>query len=316
MASTTDSILDLAESTGIISTAIANAEKFPRHGQENQNLSLLHRRQKEETDPASTEFTFTCDSQVPGGITWPSIRDQHTSRTMGLPNRRQANGHGATPGAPTPSTRPPPAHTSQSTPASASSANPTLPTQPSPTTARRKPSRREVQRDINRQATARRRKQEDDNAQKGTTRDQIALCDFCLYEAIYNEQPTALIRRYELKERKRLQKEEEIRRHIEKKSRKGKNPKASKTAAKKSALAQGPEDLTTSQADAQASLSSAAHEHGQGTESEENPDVEENDRPADDGGGGEPGPSPSSQQRPPGPPEPDDPAIHKKPPAK
>jgi hypothetical protein len=140
------------------------------------------------------------------------------------------------------------------------------------------------------------------------------VCDFCLYEAIYNEQPTALIRRYELKERKRLQKEEEIRRHIEKKSRKGKNPKSSKTAAKKSAVAQGPEDLTTSQADAPALLSSAAHEHGQGMESEENPDAEEKDRPADDGddgGGGEPGPSKSSQQPPPGPPEPDDPTIHK-----
>ena len=63
-----------AESPGIISRSIANAnaEKgpiTPARGQE--NVSLLEQQASKKASPASAQFTFTCDSQVPGTVAWP-----------------------------------------------------------------------------------------------------------------------------------------------------------------------------------------------------------------------------------------------------
>lgn len=55
---------------GIISNAIANAEKLPPQGQENVSLLQQHPAVNK-TTPASSQFTFTCDSQVPGTVQWP-----------------------------------------------------------------------------------------------------------------------------------------------------------------------------------------------------------------------------------------------------
>lgn len=56
---------------GIISNAIANAEKHPKL-QDQANVSLLQQHNaSNKTRPASTQFTFTCDSQVPGSLQWP-----------------------------------------------------------------------------------------------------------------------------------------------------------------------------------------------------------------------------------------------------
>lgn len=56
--------------SGIISNAIANAEKLPPQGQENVSLLQQHSTTNK-TTPASSQFTFTCDSQVPGTVQWP-----------------------------------------------------------------------------------------------------------------------------------------------------------------------------------------------------------------------------------------------------
>ena len=56
--------------TGIISNAIANAGKHPPQGQENVSLLQQHSSVTKPM-PASTQFTFTCDSQVPGTLQWP-----------------------------------------------------------------------------------------------------------------------------------------------------------------------------------------------------------------------------------------------------
>jgi len=66
--------LKTAESPGIISRSIANAnaEKSPitpSGGQE--NISLLQQQASKKASPASTQFTFTCDSQVPKTVPWP-----------------------------------------------------------------------------------------------------------------------------------------------------------------------------------------------------------------------------------------------------
>jgi hypothetical protein len=55
---------------GIITNAIANAGKHPLPGQENVSLLQQYSSSNKST-PASTQFTFTCDSQVPGTVQWP-----------------------------------------------------------------------------------------------------------------------------------------------------------------------------------------------------------------------------------------------------
>ncbi|PTB61592.1 hypothetical protein BBK36DRAFT_1177980, partial [Trichoderma citrinoviride] len=55
---------------GIISNAIATAGKEPLQGQENGSLLPQHVSADREI-PASSQFTFTCESQTPGAIQWP-----------------------------------------------------------------------------------------------------------------------------------------------------------------------------------------------------------------------------------------------------
>ncbi|XP_044721607.1 uncharacterized protein HRG_04522 [Hirsutella rhossiliensis] len=65
------------EGSGIISSAIANAEKLPSQGQENISLLQQHSAMAK-TTPASTQFTFTCDSQVAGTVQWPGHPNKHS----------------------------------------------------------------------------------------------------------------------------------------------------------------------------------------------------------------------------------------------
>ncbi|KAF7547362.1 hypothetical protein G7046_g9028 [Stylonectria norvegica] len=64
------------EGSGIISNAIANAEKLRPQGQENVSLLQVNVNTGK-TTPASTQFTFTCDSQVPGTVQWPGHSAKH-----------------------------------------------------------------------------------------------------------------------------------------------------------------------------------------------------------------------------------------------
>lgn len=59
--------------TGIISSAIANAERAPASGQENVAGLPQHRSMSSKSTPSAAQFTFTCDSQVPGTIPWPGM---------------------------------------------------------------------------------------------------------------------------------------------------------------------------------------------------------------------------------------------------
>lgn len=56
--------------SGIISNAIAIAEKEPFQGQENGSLLQPHATAYKAMT-ASTQFTFTCEPQTPGAIQWP-----------------------------------------------------------------------------------------------------------------------------------------------------------------------------------------------------------------------------------------------------
>ncbi|KAH7037338.1 uncharacterized protein B0I36DRAFT_64643 [Microdochium trichocladiopsis] len=221
------------ENVGIISSAIASAEKNPRpHGQE--NVSLLQSKPytvARNTPSAPTQFTFTFDSS--SSVSWPGAdlaldfpgyhhsiprgmagdnRDVYNNRNAQAPpmaggafsgghgaTKQGNNGHGKGP--------------------------------PSPNALPRKTKKRGNSLLL----AARRRKQqtEDQNYHHPPAPEDIWMCEFCEYESIFGEAPTALIRQYEIKDRKRRREEAERRRLLEKakmKSRKGKKP--SKNPAK------------------------------------------------------------------------------------
>lgn len=89
-------------------------------------------------------------------------------------------------------------------------------------------------------AKQRRRETEIQNAQHPPAPEDTWMCEFCEYERIFGRPPEALIRQYEIKDRRRRREEAERRRLLEKakmKSRKGK--KASKAPAKTGSGAPG-----------------------------------------------------------------------------
>lgn len=103
---------------------------------------------------------------------------------------------------------------------------------------------------------ARRRKQqtEDQNYHNPQAPEDMWMCEFCEYESIFGQAPTALIRQYEIKDRKRRREEAERRRLLEKakmKSRKGKKP------------AKTPIKTNANVPDQAASTSPSAHPTGQ-----------------------------------------------------
>jgi hypothetical protein len=258
-----------AENTGIISTAIANAEKLPAHsGQE--NLSLLQQHPTN-SETATSQFTFTCDSQVPGGIAWPGIDRRHTvsGDDVTAVTRETA------PRLSAPATYAPSAasgrhmadQASQST-----SAKPSGSAQPPPAPSQPKKTRKQLNMELAQAAKDRRREKLIENRHNPPDDKDIWICEFCEYEAIFKEPPKALIRKYELNARKARKQEEERRRLLQKakeRSRKGK--KSNKPApAKNNNLAQ---ESTTHHADANAPPSDQLDGHG--AEGDEHYDEEE-----------------------------------------
>lgn len=225
------------ESSGIISTAIANAEKLPvtsARGQE--NVSLLQQ-VTPKASPASTQFTFTCDSQVPGTVTWPGPLSKDTMH-QSVASRR------------TMSTRA--TQTSPSMPSQGPSRQ--LYTDPQTSTvngkqAAPKKTRRRTGKEYLIAARQRREQQEYQNYHHPPAPEDEWICEFCEYERIFGTPPEALIRQYELKDRRARKQEAERRRLLEKaklKGRKGKRGTKSSTknpAASQQHAQQGPNPL-------------------------------------------------------------------------
>ncbi|KAJ1335922.1 hypothetical protein MN608_02666 [Microdochium nivale] len=219
------------ENVGIISSAIASAERSPRP-QGQKSVSLLQQRPytiARNTPSAPTQFTFTFDSQNP--VSWPGS-DPTPGAFPGyhqtLP-RSMAGDHG----------------NAQSTPAASSStffsghgqANQGASGTGKPGATPNGTPKKAKKRGNSLLLAARRRKQqtEDQNYHHPPKPEDMWMCEFCEYESIFGQAPMALIRQYEIKDRKRRREEVERRRLLEKaktKSRKGK--KAPKTPAKNS----------------------------------------------------------------------------------
>ncbi|XXH02719.1 hypothetical protein Hte_009104 [Hypoxylon texense] len=227
------------ENSGIISSAIASAEKLPvPQGQENR--SLLHQEASIKPSPnSSAQFTFTFDPQNP--VSWPGsdpapsnmtpssymhqpplstdYRDQYNGTSAG----RGAQGqNGSIPPLMAPVNIQPGSHGN-------STADPKGAAQPS---APPKKSKRRGN-SLIQAAKQRRRETEYQNFHHPPALEDVWICEFCEYERIFGRAPEALIRQYEIKDRRRRREEAERRRLLEKakmKSRKGK--KASKAPAK------------------------------------------------------------------------------------
>ncbi|KAI5464531.1 hypothetical protein BGZ63DRAFT_154584 [Mariannaea sp. PMI_226] len=195
------------ESSGIISNAIANAEKLGPQGQE--NVSLLQQHTAGKTTPASTQFTFTCDSQVPGTVRWPGNSSKQNMATQTQSNVPPLSAHGTD--------LPPPEASSKAGIGR-------------PGTSRRR-ERRRLERELNVAARHRRQLAAEKYEHNPPKPEDIWICEFCEYEGIFGEPPRALIRDYEMKDRRHRREEADRKRLLEKakaKSRKArKNGKSS-----------------------------------------------------------------------------------------
>ncbi|KAI1825881.1 hypothetical protein F4861DRAFT_500195 [Xylaria intraflava] len=211
-----------ADSSGIISTAIASAEKLPvPTGQE--NISLLQQQIHTKPSPrSSTQFTFTFGSQNP--VSWPGS-DPAPHAMIGSHRANATDYHGVTGR----STQTAPGlspnvsgHGSSQTSIHTAGDNPGKGA-PNATASPKKPKRRGNS--LLQAARQRRRETEYQNMHHPPAPEDYYLCEFCEYELIFGHAPEALIRQYEIKDRRRRREEAERRRLLEKakmKSRKGK----------------------------------------------------------------------------------------------
>lgn len=193
---------------GIISSAIAKAGKDPnQQGQE--NVSLLQHSAINRTSPASAQFTFTCESQVPG-----TYRGDLSS---GLPPPGYIPGNVKQPAMP---------HGLGSMNEQGPGRHDTLPKGGSQGSGRRqRRTRKSVNRELEDQARQRRAKTQEDRRRNPVPLEEEWVCDFCIYESIWGEPPAAIIRAYEERERRERIAEMNKKRRLEQvkaRSRKGK----------------------------------------------------------------------------------------------
>ncbi|ROT34740.1 hypothetical protein SODALDRAFT_285992 [Sodiomyces alkalinus F11] len=201
------------ESSGIISSAIAKAEKLSGSaGQE--NVSLLHQPPSHTAKPrpTSAQFTFTCDSQVPG-TQWPGT-------DPGVHSLLSLSGYAGMSKS---------KHASMATqtgvdPAGVSGGSSRVLPNPR-ASGKKKKNRRRGEKELQMAAARRRQEAYEKLTNHAPRPEDVWICEFCEYERIFGVPPYALIRQYELKDQKVRRQEEERKRLLEKakaKSRKAK----------------------------------------------------------------------------------------------
>ncbi|KAF2265334.1 hypothetical protein CC78DRAFT_543414 [Lojkania enalia] len=233
---------------GIISTAIANAQATPPPAG-NENVSLLQQ-EASKTSTNKTQFTFTCGSDSANKMVWPG---------------QQNGAYPAPPGAYPTSTAAPPTHSQssrtrppvrQDAPMVSTQGTQTSPNMNGaqhPTAAKNVAAQKNGQ--PNQQAqhprkprrsasklyayAARRRRMQQEYANFHNPPNPPWICEFCEYEDIFGRPPEALIRQYEIKDRKERKRLAEKKRLLEKARMKGrKGKKASKKAQNNASNAQ------------------------------------------------------------------------------
>lgn len=210
---------------GIISKAIANATTLLRNplgkGQES---GVLEQQAK---TPTNSQFTFTCESDAKNvkfpeqSLYSPDYATRVQSAPAAAPSQTQKyNSNQGTQYAGSQMQQVPPAQ-----PATNHAA-------PLANTQKQRPRRRKG--DVYALAARQRKlQQEYQNLQHPPSHEDIWICEFCEYESIFGSPPHALVRQYEIKDRKERKRLAEKRRLLEKAKLKGrKGKKQTKNAAK------------------------------------------------------------------------------------
>ncbi|CAZ79492.1 unnamed protein product [Tuber melanosporum] len=171
--------------------------------------------------PKQTQFTFVCESPVSASLAFSSTGNKSTN----------ANTPGDSSGYPKSM------HTvgTQTSP-SISDTNANYP--PAPQQVKKKSGKtRPAATSRQDYALLRRRRQEALGG--GNSNGEIWICEFCEYESIFGEAPEALMRQYEIKDRKERRKLAEKRRLLEKAKQKGKKNSGKNGSGKKSGYSNG-----------------------------------------------------------------------------
>lgn len=219
--------LDPTNNAGIISNAIANAER---------------RGPQESTDPApqiqdtdaypqgSLKFTFTCSSKVPGNLLWagsdPRTPPSSAYWQQGQQQGRLRGGQGVSHASG--------AHSAASANQNGSSAG-GKPSKGSDGGRSKQQQEKEkenfkIRQELRKQARDRRRYQQELNAMRATPESDIYICPFCEFENITGHKPR-LIYEFEMKERKkRLELERRQREQRNKEKARNRNRKGRKAA--------------------------------------------------------------------------------------
>lgn len=204
---------------GIISTAIANAATLSSPTRGPSNMSLLD---QENTTPTKTQFTFTCESDSSKGMAMQR-------NAYSVPNRSPTS-----PLAPT--THNPRGFSAQGTQTSPHMSQHAPPGSQSPAPGDQPPVNRRKKRSPGSiyAMAARQRKiqQQYTNIHHPPNLEDIWICEFCEYESIFGHPPEALIRQYEIKDRKERKRLAEKKRLLEKAKMKGRKTKKAPKNAK------------------------------------------------------------------------------------
>ncbi|KAH7410068.1 hypothetical protein DE146DRAFT_603477 [Phaeosphaeria sp. MPI-PUGE-AT-0046c] len=226
------------EQSGIISTAIANAQATPPpHG--NENVSLLQQ-EAAKNSANKTQFTFTCGSDSANKMVWPG---QENGQYPQPPGAYPTSNAGQPPHPQAARARPPvrpdaPMVSTQGTQTSprmngthAPAANRNAAPQKGPQPPQQAPPPPKPKRSASKlyKHAANKRRIQQEYANAHSPPDNPWICQFCEFEDIFGYKPKALIRQYERKDRQERRRLAEKRRLLEKARMKGrKGKKASK----------------------------------------------------------------------------------------
>ena len=253
---------------GIISAAIANAATFSTptpNGKE--NISLLDQQSNKKSSATKTQFTFTCESDSAKSIVWPGQQSQppkgphQTTPQSHVTGTQvgQGNRGVATQGTQTSPSMAGQAEQNGAQQPGGSQQAPQLPKKP----------RRPLVKQYAVAARQRRLQQDYNNYHHPLRPEDIWICEFCEYESIFGSPPEALVRQYEIKDRRERKRLAEKRRLLEKAKMKGrKGKKGNKNAAKNANAATQPHPPAQKQRYDQQPMDEAAMQH-QGTQSED-----------------------------------------------
>ncbi|KAJ5723872.1 hypothetical protein N7488_001907 [Penicillium malachiteum] len=218
---------------GIISTAIANAATLSSPTRGMSNVSLLD---QENTTPTKTQFTFTCESDSSKGLVLQR-------NSYSIPRRSPTSPLSS-------STHNPRAFSTQGTQTSPNMGNDiSTPHVATPECVFQKKKKKTPKSPEAIYAAAARRRQNNQqyhNAHNPPRAEDVWVCEFCEYERIFGTPPKALIRQYEIKDRKQRKLLAEKQRLLEKAKSKGrKAKKTTKNGSKNEATHPGYDNTST-----------------------------------------------------------------------